>query len=84
MSVKDEYTRAGIEAAVRRVLPCPDQIANDDVPGDPESYRFRWRGNNFRVDKSLFVEEYGDGLLIGSDLAMLLQALLRGKDEDDI
>jgi cyanate lyase len=80
---KPEYTRAEIEAAVRRVLPCPDQITNDDVPNDPESYRFRWRGNNFRVDRTLFVEEYGDGVLKSTDLAMLLQALLNGKEGDD-
>jgi hypothetical protein len=80
---KPEYTRVEIEAAVRMVLPCPDQIINDDVPGDPESYRFRWRGNNFRVSKTLHVEEYGDGMLKGTDLAWLLQTLLRGKDEDE-
>jgi hypothetical protein len=80
---KPEYTRVEIEAAVRMVLPCPDQISNDDVPGDPESYRFRWRGNNFRVNRRLCVEEYGDGFLKGTDLAILLQALLRGKDDDD-
>jgi hypothetical protein len=73
--------RLDIEAAVRRVLPCPDQITNDDVPGDPESYRFRWRGNNFRVGKTLSVEEYGDGSLKGTDLAILLQALLKGKGD---
>jgi cyanate lyase len=81
MTVKDVYTRVEIEAAVRMVLPYQDQITNDDVPGDPDSYRFRWRGNYFRVNRKLFVEEYGDGFLRGTDLAILLQALLRGKDD---
>jgi hypothetical protein len=81
--LSEVYTRSEIEAAVRRVLPCPDQITNDDVPGDLESYRFRWRGNNFRVNKTLHVEEYGGGFLRSTDLAWLLQTLLRGKDEYD-
>jgi hypothetical protein len=35
------------------------------------------------TSKTLHVEEYGDGMLKGTDLAWLLQTLLRGKDEDE-
>jgi len=58
-----------------RAMPYPDQMRDLDIGAD--SVEFTWRGTRFRVTKSYGVDEVGDGVLIGSDKAILVAALIR-------
>lgn len=66
---------------VLRAIPFPEQIREIGALDD-EGLRFTWRGNRFRVTTALMVEEAKDGMLCGSDLAILLQAVLETKDKE--
>lgn len=58
------------------VLPYPDQIHDWDMTLESQ-VRFTWRGTRFRVSKGLMVEESENGMLSGSNLAIVLGALLK-------
>lgn len=57
-------------------LPYPHQMRDIDISSETEAVRFNWRGVRYRVGFSLHVEEVGDGILRGSDCAILMQAVL--------
>jgi len=61
-----------------RAVPYPYLIRNIEIKN--EEVRFDWRGVRYRVSGHLFVEEVRDGILIGSDRAILMKALLRHHD----
>lgn len=49
-------------------------------PSEDDVVRFSWRGTNFRVSgelSDLFVEVISDGGLLGSNISMLMDVLLR-------
>ena len=56
-------------------MPYPEQMINFDT-SKPNYVYFTWRGNEFRVDGNLHVNELDGTMLCGSDLSMILQALL--------
>lgn len=58
-----------------RCMPNSDQIRLQTI--DPKEIRFEWRGNHFRVQESLFTEQIDGKLLVGSDLAAMLEMLLK-------
>lgn len=58
-------------------IPYPEQIKNIDIDTESEAIRFTWRGVRYRVSGSGFVEEIGDGVLIGSDRAILMRHILQ-------
>jgi len=59
-------------------LPYPEQIGKWDWTSETDAVRFTWRGNKFRVGMShLSVEEVGNGVLIGSDISILLEKLIK-------
>lgn len=61
---------------IYRALPYSNQIESLDLSEDG-AIRFRWRGNKFRISQhSLLVEEIGDGVLMGSDISILLEKLI--------
>jgi len=62
---------------VLATIPYPRQVCDIDLDAEDEAIRFTWRANRFRVDKNLSVEEVGHGVLMGSDIAILLRELLR-------
>ena len=43
---------------------------------EADAIRFSWRGTRFRVTTDNIVEEVGENVLIGSNEALLLEALL--------
>jgi hypothetical protein len=57
-------------------VPYPHQIQDVDLGGE-DCVRFTWRGTRFRVSFNYYCEEVGDGVLIGSDLSILLERALR-------
>lgn len=57
-----------------RYLPYPDQIRDIKIGAD--EVRFTWRRARYRVSESLFVEEVQDGCLAGTDITILMRALL--------
>jgi hypothetical protein len=60
-------------------LPYPAQIRDWDTAVDDGSLRFTWRGTRYRFSygTSWLVEEVGDGVLIGSDQALLIEHLIK-------
>ena len=69
-------THAELVMLCYKQIPYSSQIAELDL-STADEIRFSWRGTRFRVDDILSVEEVGDGVLICSDLAILMQALLQ-------
>lgn len=57
-------------------VPYPHQIQNIDITLQ-EEVRFDWRGTRFKVVEN-GCEQVGDGVLIGSDIAILMRAVLFG------
>ena len=57
-------------------LPYSNQIENLDL-SESDAVRFKWRGNKFRISQSLMVEEVGNRVLIGSDISILLEKLIK-------
>jgi hypothetical protein len=64
-------------------IPHPDQVRDIDLGCEGEAVQFSWRGHRFRVPNSLFVVEVEGGTLPRTDLAILLEALLKGRPEPD-
>ena len=57
-------------------IPYSNQIT--DLELMESSLRFTWRKEKrFRVSQNLGVEEVGDGILIGSDITILMERLLK-------
>jgi hypothetical protein len=59
---------------LRRAMPNADQVNITRMTN--EELRFEWRGTSYRVTDDMYVEEVGDGVLIGSDSAALIRRLL--------
>lgn len=58
-----------------RALPYPEQMTGIEVAEN--AVEFTWRTRRYRVTKALGVDEVGDGVLIGSDRAILLRQCLQ-------
>lgn len=61
---------------INKALPYANQIEKWDLT-EERAIRFSWRGNKFRVSFNLGVEEVGNGVLIGSDICILLEKLIK-------
>jgi hypothetical protein len=58
-------------------VPYAHLIGHVDLHNDPTVVRFSWRGARYRVDERLHVEQMENGCLVGSDLAILMERVLR-------
>ena len=67
---------------VIQAMPNPEHIGRIDVESEDNAVRFSWRGVRFRVSSGLFVEEAHNSMLCGSNLATVVQALLKAKGGD--
>jgi hypothetical protein len=61
--------------ACLRAIPYPHQIKALNL-GEPPTVRFSWRDASYRVSTSGYVEEADRGMLIGTDRAILMGALI--------
>lgn len=68
-------THAQLIEIVIRALPNGGQCRDFDM-SEADALRFKWRGHHLQVSSTCFVEEVGDGVLIGSDLAILARSVL--------
>lgn len=66
--------------AVISSLPYSNQIKDLDLSSEASAIRFTWRGARYRVSNGLYVEEVRNSSLAGSDIAILMQDLLRVKN----
>ena len=57
-------------------LPYPDQISNIDLK-EKDVIRLTWRKYKLRITENYFVEEIDDGMLAGTDFAMILKQLFK-------
>lgn len=57
-----------------RALPYPDQMRDIEIASD--YLEFTWRGVRYRVNELYGVDEVGNGVLIGTDRAILIRTLL--------
>ena len=69
-------TKSQLMEAVLRTVPYPSQICDIDFASDEDAIRFTWRGNRFRVTEGL-CETSENGFLHGSDIAILLESLVK-------
>ena len=70
------YIQSDILEALLSTLPNASQIKDIDL-SSPDTVRFAWRGTRFRVSgEGGFTEEVGDGVLICSNQAELMGALV--------
>jgi len=54
-----------------RALPYPDQMRDLQIASD--YVEFTWRTARYRVTQSFWVDEVGDGVLIGTERAILMR-----------
>lgn len=69
------YAQTKIIELLIAALPYPEKIKNINL-SRPNEVRFEWRGNAFAVSDTLNTEQIDGAFLVGSDLAILLKALL--------
>jgi hypothetical protein len=67
-------TQAQLVTAIVQAMPYPTQLSFD--LSEDSAVRFTWRGVDFRVSLSGDVEEVGNGVLISTDRAILVSALV--------
>ncbi len=68
--------KAKLIEIIYAALPYSNQITGVSLD-EEDAVRFAWRGYTFRVTVSLFCEEVDGGLLNHSDLALLVETLLK-------
>jgi hypothetical protein len=61
--------------AIVQNVPYPEQVKDIDTSRDGE-VRFTWRGTRFAATTNMGLDEVGDGVLIGSDIAILMRNLV--------
>jgi hypothetical protein len=59
---------------VIRALPYPSQIRDIEIAAN--YVEFSWRGARYRVNEVFGVDEVGDGVLVGTDRAILMRACI--------
>jgi hypothetical protein len=57
-----------------RAMPYPNQIQDIEIATD--YVEFTWRGVRYRATESLSIDEVGNGVLVGTDRAILIRKLL--------
>jgi len=77
MGGKVNKTTDEIFEIVVKSIPYPQHMS--DIETHEDHIRFTWRGDRFRVSKSLHVEEVTKGCLSGSNLAIFLRSILERK-----
>jgi hypothetical protein len=70
-------TATEVLETVLKAVPHPHLIENIELQPDANVLRFTWRGTRFRVDELFRCDEVGDGVLIGSDQAILMERTLQ-------
>lgn len=75
--IKKAPANAALLNTVLIALPYTHLMSDIDMHTSEDSMRFTWRGTRYRVSESLGVDEFGDGVLIRSDKAILLERLLK-------
>jgi hypothetical protein len=72
----EEMNNSKLIELVLNALPYSNQINDIDMTED-SAVRFTWRRNRFRISSTLHVEEVDGGLLAGSNIAIMFEALLK-------
>ena len=72
-------TKAKFVEAIVKALPYPQHITDWDLDSEEEAIRFTWRRAQFRQSTAYShrVEECENGLLKGSNLAIVVEALIK-------
>lgn len=70
--------------AIISSLPYANQMHSLDLDAEPNAIRFFWRSVALRVELSGHVEEVCGRMLSGSDLAMVIQELIRTRQASDL
>lgn len=68
-----------ILATILTAIPYPHQVIDIDTDSDTDAIRFTWRGTRYCVDAGLRCEECKNGMLHGSNDAILMSGLLQVK-----
>ena len=60
-----------------KALPYSEQMKNFDTVTESDAVRFTWRSQRFRITTSMVVEVVEGRMLRGSDIAIVLEALIK-------
>lgn len=69
------YKVEQIISAIYSTIPYSDQI--EDLEIQKECVRFKWRGDSFRVSTGVLVEQVDGGCLVGSNIALIIENMIR-------
>ena len=73
-----DLTKDGLLEVVTVAVPYSSQLRAWNTQSEEDAVRFTWRGNRYRVSlPSLMVDECDGRMLSGSDIAILMEALLK-------
>ena len=70
-------TKEQLVTLIYKALPYSEQIKDLDFSSEADAVRFNWRGTKFRVDSRFSVDEVDDGMLKGSDFALVVGELVK-------
>ena len=72
-----KITKDVLTQLIYRAMPYAEQIRNWNSIKDENAIRFEWRGQEFRVTTSLSCDTVRHPFLEGSDIAIILESLLK-------
>ena len=63
---------------IYKAIPYSNHITKLDTTSEEKAIRFTWRGDRFRfIIDYMSVEEVGNGILMGSNMAILMGSILK-------
>ena len=78
MRTEMNYTPEQVIQAVVCAIPYPQHVKDWDLSSVPDAVRFTWRSDRFRVSlRSGMVEQEDGRLLCGSNIAILVESMIR-------
>lgn len=70
------FTKDKLLTTIIKCMPYSNQMTELDTTSEENAISFTWRANRFRVNVYGYTEEVRDGILIRSNIAILITALL--------
>ena len=75
-------TNSEIMDLVKKALPYSNQMTDTELD-EEKDFRFSWRGDRFRIGDQLNVEQVDGGFLVGSNIAIIIEELIKAFSQPD-
>lgn len=69
-------TKGELVSQIMKNIPYPNQVKDIDLDSISTAIFFTWRGSKYRYSLGGSIEEHKDGLLVGSDICIVMRELL--------